>query len=54
MNTKMLGYLSLVGIASVAFGLWQIYQPLMWLFVGVVLVVLAIAIHRQNQKGVIG
>lgn len=48
----MLGYMSLVGIACAAFGLWQIYRPLMWLFVGVVLVVLAIAVHRQNQRGV--
>lgn len=52
MKTKMPEYMGLVGIVCAAIGLWQIYRPLMWLFVGATLVVSAIAIHRQNQRGV--
>ena len=52
MKTKTLECMGLVGIVCAAIGLWQIYRPLMWLFVGVVLVVSAIAVQRQNQRGV--
>ena len=52
MKTKVIECMGLVGIVCAAFGLWQIYRPLMWLFVGAVFVVSAIAVHRQNQRGV--
>lgn len=52
MKAKLHELMGLIGIAGLAYGLWQIYRPLMFLFVGAVLVVSAIAIHRQNQRGV--
>ena len=52
MKAKLHELMGMVGIAGFAYGLWQIYRPLAWLFVGVVLVVSAIAVHRQNQRGV--
>lgn len=51
MKAKLNELMGLVGFAGLACGLWQIYRPLTWLFVGVVLVVSAFAVHRQKQRG---
>ena len=39
----------LAGVASIAFGLWQIYQPSAWIFLGSVVTAAAIAFARSDK-----
>ena len=40
------------GNAVFAYGLWSIYEPLAWLFVGAELVLFGVGIVRQDQNKV--
>ena len=40
----------LAGLGSISFGLWQIYPPACWIFLGAVVAALAIAFARSATK----
>lgn len=39
----------LAGVASITFGLWQIYQPSAWIFLGSVVSATVIAFARSDK-----
>ncbi len=43
--------LTLAGLSAIGYGLWQIYQPLTYLFGGAVLILLAYQMAIKKQEG---
>lgn len=40
----------LAGVASICFGLWQIYPPAAWIFCGAALIFIALASAKTKAK----
>ncbi len=50
LNFEFSDFILILGLGMISYGLLLIYAPLMWLFMGTVLVLLAVAFELPTRK----